>query len=63
MTLKATTRRTFRVDVVKNCVIFPQIIHQIVPFARDFLPVKFFLSVSLKTFVSSYLKWHRQPMK
>ena len=23
----------------------------------------FFLSVSLKTFVSSYLKWHRQPMK
>lgn len=35
---------------------FSQIIYQIVPYARDPLPVNFFLNVSLNTPTSSYLK-------
>ena len=38
MTMKGTTRGTFRVDFVKKWRDFPQIIHKIVPYARDFLP-------------------------
>ena len=49
MTLKATTRGIFWVDLAKNRVIVPQIIYQIVPYARDFLPIKFFTSVALKS--------------
>lgn len=33
--------------------IFPQIIHQIVPYAWDFLSIKFYSSVTLKTHTSS----------
>ena len=49
ITLKATTRGMFWVDVAKNRVIVSQIIYQIVPYARDFLPIKFFSSVALKS--------------
>ena len=48
ITLKATTRKTFRINVVNNCAIFPQIIRKIVPFAQHFLPIKFFFKCGFK---------------
>ena len=42
MTAKITTLRTLYVHVALNSVMFPQILHDIVPYARQFLPVKFF---------------------
>ena len=42
MTAKTTTLRTLYVHVVLNGVIFRQIAYDIVPYARHFLPVKFF---------------------
>ena len=42
MTAKITTIRTIYVHVVLNSVIFPQILHDIVLYARHILPVKFF---------------------
>ena len=42
MTLKATTWGAFWVDVIWNFGIFPQFKYQIVSYARDFPPVKFF---------------------
>ena len=44
MTTKTTTIRTLyvHVHVVLNGVIFPQTLYDIVPYARHFLPVKFF---------------------
>ena len=42
---------------------FPAIIYQIVPYARDSLPIKFFSSGSSKTVASSCSKMHREPMK
>ena len=44
MTTKTTTIRTLyvHVHVVLNGVIFPQTLYGIVPYARHFLPVKFF---------------------
>ena len=41
MTAKITTLRTLYVRVVSNSVMFPQIINDIVLYARHFLPVKF----------------------
>ena len=43
--------------------VFSQIMYHIVPYARDLLPVKFFLSVTLKNFASNYLKMYREPIK
>ena len=42
MTAKITTLRTLYVQVVSNSVMFPQILYDIVLYARHFLPVKFF---------------------
>ena len=53
----------FWVDVAKNRVIVSQIIYQIVPYARDFLPIKFFFKCGFKKLVSSYLKLYREQMK
>ena len=36
--------------------IFPQMIYDIVLYARHFLPVKFFRSIALVNYVSRYLK-------
>ena len=54
MTLKATTWGTFWVDVIWNFVIFPQFKYQIVSYARDFPPVKFFFKIV--TLKNSYFK-------
>ena len=42
MTAKITTLRTLYVHVVSNRVMIPQILYDIVLYARHFLPVKFF---------------------
>ena len=42
MTAEITTLRTLYVHVVSDSVMFPQILYDIVLYARDFLPVKFF---------------------
>ena len=42
MTTKTTTLRTRYVHVVLNCVICPQILYEIVLYARHLLPAKFF---------------------
>ena len=42
MTAKITTLRTLYVHVVSNRVTIPQILYDIVLYARHFLPVKFF---------------------
>ena len=42
MTAKITTLRTLYDHVVSNSVMFPQILYDIVLYARHFLPVKFF---------------------
>ena len=39
MILKGMTQGTFWVYVIKICLIFPQIIYQIVPYASNFLPI------------------------
>ena len=44
------------VHVVSNGVIFPQILYDIIAYARHFLPDKFFLSIALINFASSYRK-------
>ena len=42
MTAKITTLRTLYVHIVSNSEMFPQILYGIVPYARHFLPNKFF---------------------
>ena len=42
MTAKITTLRTFYAHVISNSVMFPEILYDIVLYARYFLPVKFF---------------------
>ena len=42
MTEKITTLRTLYVHVVSNSMMFPQILYEIVLYARHFLPAKFF---------------------
>ena len=42
MTAKITTLRTLYVHVVSNRVKIPQILYDVVLYARHFLPVKFF---------------------
>ena len=42
MAAKITTLRTLYVHVVSNSVMFPQILYDIVLYARHFLPVKYF---------------------
>ena len=42
MTAKTTTMRTLYVHVVLNGVMLRQISYDIVPYARHFLPVRFF---------------------
>ena len=41
--------------------IFPQMIYDIVLYAWHFLPAKFFRSIALINYVSSYLKMSRGP--
>ena len=43
MTPKTTTLRTLYVHILLNSVIFPQILYDVALYARQFLPVKFFL--------------------
>jgi len=57
MTRKTTTLRTLYVHVVLNGVICPQILYDIVLYARHFL-----LSVTLIKYVSSYRKMQREPI-
>ena len=52
MTAKITTLRTLYVHVALNSVMFPQSLYHIVPYARQFLPVKFFPSITLINYVS-----------
>ena len=47
MTAKITILRTLYVHVVSNSVMFPQILYDIVLYARHLLPVKFFSRVLL----------------
>ena len=56
MTAKITTLRTLYVLVVLNRVMIPQILYDIVLYARHFLPVKFFPSITFINYVSSYRK-------
>ena len=42
ITAKITTLRTLYAHVVSNSVMFPEILYDIVLYARHFLPVKFF---------------------
>ena len=56
MTAKITTLRTLYVHVALNSVMFAQILNDIDPYARHFLPVKFFPSITLINYVSSYRK-------
>ena len=42
MTAKITTLRTLYAHVVSKSVMFPEILYDIVLYARHFLPVKFF---------------------
>ena len=63
MTAKITTVRTPYVHFVLNSVVFPQILHDIVLYARYFLPIKFFFpSITCKNYVSSYRKMQLGPM-
>ena len=62
MTAKITTLRTLYVHVALNSVMFPQILYDIVPYVRHFLPVKFFPSSTLISFVYSYRKMSFGPM-
>ena len=56
MTAKTTTMRTLYVHVVLNGVMLRQISYDIVPYARHFLPVRFFPSITLINYDSSYRK-------
>ena len=42
MTIKNTTLHTLYFHIVSNSVMFPEILYDIVLYARRFLPVKFF---------------------
>ena len=56
-TTKITTLRTLYIYVISNSVMFPQILHDIVLYARHFLPVKVFSpSITFINYVSSYRK-------
>ena len=54
MTEKTTTIRMLYVHVVLNGVIFRQISYDIVPYARYFIPVKFFPKYQFNKLCSSY---------
>ena len=43
MTMKTATLQTLNIHVVLSGAIFPQILYDIVLYARHFLPVKFFV--------------------
>ena len=47
MTAKTTTLGTLYAHVVSNSEMFPEILYDIVLYARHFLPVKFFFQVLL----------------
>ena len=47
MAAKITTLRTLYAHVVSNSMMFPEILYDIVLYARHFLPVKFFFRVLL----------------
>ena len=47
MIAKTTTLRTLCVHVILNIAIFPEILYDIVLYARHFLPVKYFSQVVL----------------
>ena len=56
LTAKTTTMRTLYVHIVSNGVIFLQISYDIVPYARRFLPVRLFPSISLINYASRHRK-------
>ena len=60
MTAKITTLQTLYVHVVSNRAMIPQILYDIVLYARHFPPVKFFFfffqSITFINYVSSYRK-------
>ena len=58
MTAKITALRTVDVHVALNSVMFPQILCDVVPYARHFLLVKFFAKYYFNKlhYVSSYRK-------
>ena len=62
MTAKITTLRTLYVYVVSNRVKIPQILYDIVLYARHFLPVKFPPSITFINYVSRYRKMLLGPM-
>ena len=53
MTAKIMSIRTLHVHVVLNSVIFLQILYDIIPHARHFLPVTFFPCITLINYTSS----------
>ena len=53
---KKATLRTLYVQVVSNSVMFPQILYDIVLYARHFLLSSFFPSITFINYVSSYRK-------
>ena len=55
MTAKIPTLRTLYIHVVSNNMMFPQILYDIILYARHFLPVKFFPEYFIN-YVSSYRK-------
>ena len=61
MTAKITTLRTLYLHVVSSSVMFPQMLYDIALYARHFQPVKFFPSITLINYVSSYRKMQRRP--
>ena len=57
MTAKITTLGTLYAHIVLNTVMLPQVLYDIVLYARHFLPVKFFFpSITFINFASSYRK-------
>ena len=58
-----STIGTLNTHVVLNCLIFPQNSNDVVPYARHFLPVKFFFpKYYFNHYVSSYRKMQLRPM-
>ena len=56
MAAKSTTLWTLYVHVVLNSAVFPEIFYDVILYARLFLPFKFFSSIILVNYASSYRK-------
>ena len=61
--MQIMTARTLSVHVVLNCVTFPQILYDVVLYTLGIsLPVKFFPSITLINYASSFRKMQLGPM-